>query len=73
MNYINTLQNEIAALKNVIRAYDAGNESLRSYLQSEKFWTEPQVNSADVLARMAENRSHVLDVMAENHAYVEPA
>ena len=35
---------------------------LRAYLQSDKFWSDPTVQVQDVLTRLAEIQSAVLDV-----------
>lgn len=52
MNYIKRLENDLRQAQTELTGLKCGLTDLKSYLMSEKFWTDTTVQTDDVLRRL---------------------
>jgi len=63
MNYIKRLESELRESQTALTGLKCGLTDLKSYLQSNKFWTDTTVQVDDVLRRL-QDAYHLSDTLA---------
>ena len=60
MNYIHRLQKELAEAQATVRAHEHTLTDLRVYLSSDKFESDPTVQTRDVMYRLDSGLNHFM-------------
>ena len=71
MHYATALKNENDALKGRLETTSQEITNLAAYLLSDKFWTDTTVQTADVLRRLEDIRSHLNSDLGNWHDQTE--